>query len=103
MEDMVSFVSKFVGSISHQETLASFLRKNGHSSSAFPKEYFYLRDLCNPIQYYYNRKGPLIPLTIDRKKEMAYGKKLHELANLWFRKLPEYMVEEGVLDGILVG
>ncbi len=105
MNDMITYVNDFVKSIRPHETIASFVRektKNSSIGEGRPSEYFYLRELCNPIQSYYTRIGKSIPPSLESKKKMAYGNKLHRLANIWFRDIPGYIVDEGVVDGALV-
>lgn len=103
MKDMVSYVNDFVKSVRPHETIASFVReKTKNSIGIGPKEYFFLRDLCDPLQSYYKYIGESIPIPFNIKQKMAYGNKLHKLANIWFRNVPGYLSEEGVVDGALV-
>ncbi|MBA7683060.1 hypothetical protein ES703_91416 [subsurface metagenome] len=101
---MFSFVKNSGINISIHESIASLIRdKHTEYKARRPLKYFFLTDLCNPIQAYYSFIGEGIPLSIKSKKEMAYGNKLHKLANFWFRGMEGYLIEEGILDGIFVG
>lgn len=104
MEDMITYVCDFVGNISNNESLNSIIsEKMENNAQGYPPIHFFLTDLCNPIQTYYQRTKPEIKKPIELKKELEYGTKLHNDIKYWFRKLKGYIVEEGVLDGALVG
>lgn len=103
MKDMMSYVNDFVKTVNPNESIASFAREMTQDFiKEKPKDYFFLRDLCNPVQSYYNYIGESQPLALEIKTKMAFGNKLHKLANIWFRKIPGYLVDEGVIDGAFV-
>ena len=68
-----------------------------------PINYYYVTHLTNPAQTFFLRLCPEIrkPPTLARR--LALGKRLHSLASVWFRTLPGFVVEEGVIDGAWVG
>ena len=106
MEDVADKINEFVSGYDCNESLASILRKSVSEQSAkksTPKNYYYVTDLCNPCEYYWN----VIKSDIKRPKELLRklfrGKELHKRASYWLSSLEEFSVYEGKIDGIYVG
>lgn len=68
-----------------------------------PSDYFYLTELVNPIQAYWQRTRRDIELPRELTKKFAVGTKLGRISGLWFRKLPGFVTQEARLDGAYVG
>jgi hypothetical protein len=67
-----------------------------------PENYFYLTELVNPIQAYWERTSK-IEKPLELRRKLILGNKIHNLAGVWFRNLPNFEVQEAILDGIYVG
>jgi len=68
-----------------------------------PREHYFLKDLCNPIQYYWSVKKKDIRISREVANKMALGNRLQRMAFFWMRKIPDYVCEETNLDGHYVG
>lgn len=68
-----------------------------------PREHYFLKDLCNPIQYYWSIKRKDIRISREIANKMALGNRLQRRAFFWMRKIPDYVCEETNLDGHYVG
>jgi hypothetical protein len=67
-----------------------------------PEDYFYLTELVNPIQAYWDRMDRIEPET-DILQKMNLGTRIHRLAGYWFRDIEGFEYPEAKLDGIWVG
>ena len=68
-----------------------------------PEHYFYLTELVNPINAYWERNRSDVERPIQLAKLLALGSKLHRISGIWFRRLPDFVTEEARLDGAYVG
>lgn len=96
----------FVKSITNNESLSAMLKeriKFEKRELHFPENYYYLTHLINPAHTFWTKKFPNIPRSDNLARKMLLGKRLERLSSAWFRKLPNFYVEEGKLDGIFVG
>ena len=66
-------------------------------------DYYYVTHLINPAQTFFSRAYPEVRKPPALARRLALGKRLHSLASFWFRTLPDFVVEEGTLDGAWVG
>ena len=65
----------------------------------WPKGYYYLKELCNPIQTYWGEKRPDIKKSREVADKLARGYRLQRRAFAWMRKMPDYVCEETHLYG----
>lgn len=81
------------------------LQELGKSSreSFFPKNYFFVTHLVNPIQAFFTHKGVKTEKSNELARKLFLGKKLERFASVWFRSIEGFSLEEGVLDGFHVG
>lgn len=63
-----------------------------------PRDYFYVTELVNPAQSYWSRVHPVSP-SLDIKKKLAHGSKVHYISQYWFSKLPGFRFSEASLVG----
>ena len=87
------------------ETLAGGLRSviPQQRPRTFPDNYFFMTELVNPAEAYYLRLNPSFQTPEELGRKLARGTHLHNLASYWFRNLPDFLVDEGTVDGALVG
>ena len=67
-----------------------------------PKDYFYVTELVNPVQAYWDRIDPIEP-TAATKKKMLIGNKLHRMVGSWLEGIEGFNYPEAVIDGVWVG
>ena len=86
------------------ETIAGGLRESipERRQRTFPDSYFYMTELTNPVEAFYLRQHPEFCTPPNLGRKLARGTQLHNLACYWFRELPDFIVDEGTLDGALV-
>jgi len=104
--NVINTITKFVGKIETNESLAGLLRKqmkNRIRSEKLPKNYFYLKQLCDPMHTYWSYVSPEIEKSPELARLLNWGKKLHKLSSFWFGNLENFRVCEGKIDGIFVG
>lgn len=66
-------------------------------------DYHYVTHLTNPAQRFFSIAYPEVRKPPALARRLARGKQLHSFAGVWFRNLPDFVVEEGTLDGAWVG
>lgn len=86
------------------ETVAGGLRASitERKQRTFPDSYFYMTELTNPVEAFYLRRHPEFRTPPDLGRKLARGTQLHNLAAYWFRELPDFIVDEGTVDGAFV-
>lgn len=98
---------KFIRSINSNESLAGLIKtqiSNASQKDSFvPQNYYYVTHLVNPIATYWSRINKDIKKSNDLLRKLFLGKKLERMAGYWFRKLPQFITEEGKLDGAFIG
>ncbi len=62
-----------------------------------------LTDLCNPQNAFWKRTRPDIKDSRKLTVRLNKGTRLHLMAQYWFQKLPDFITQEGVLDGAYEG
>ncbi len=95
-----------VGTPQHDEALSSLLKNvmnSQLSEDPTPNNYFYVTQVTNPAQTYYSKLHPEVNKTPEVARKLARGKQLHNFASIWFKNLPDFCVEEGLLDGVWAG
>ncbi|MBU0894806.1 MAG: hypothetical protein KKF48_05425 [Nanoarchaeota archaeon] len=105
MENMIDFVNECVASVSYNESLASLLKNKIEDTKKKPfvGGYYNLTELCNPAQTYWTRISPKVEKTVALQKKLDWGTELHRQADQWLKTFPDFVVNEGTLDGAWVG
>jgi hypothetical protein len=80
---------------------AAFSRR--YNQDMRPKEYYYLTELCNPIQAFWARTRSNVCKSKQTAQKLARGNLLQNRAYYWMRRMPEYVSEEAYLVGDYVG
>jgi len=106
---IMSFIKTIASHVKHyeiDESLVALLQKQmmdpGKLISA-PKDYFYVTQLVNPAQTYWDKTTGGIPKPPELRRKLAKGNRLQGIVSIWFQKLPDFMVESSKLDGAIVG
>jgi hypothetical protein len=89
----------------YDESLSSLLKKVMDAQlteEPTPRNYYYITQVTNPAQTYFSRLHPDIKRPPEIARKLAHGKQLHNFASIWFKNLPDYYAEEGLLDGAWV-
>lgn len=97
--------SCFVKDARIEESLSSVLKqkmKTEKSVRPIPKDYFYVTHVTNPAKFFWEQKHSTLEKTDSVNRKLILGKKLEKTANYWFRALPNFSLEEGILDGVWV-
>lgn len=92
--------------LANNEDIAALLRKIVTSQLKehhTQKNYFNVIDICNPAQAYWSQISPETEKSPELARKLALGKRLQRFASIWFRKLPDFVLEEGKIDGAYVG
>ena len=102
---LIEEINGFVIGTTYDESLSSLLKKVMDSQlteEPAPRNYYYITQVTNPAQTYYSRVYPDIKRSPEIARKLAHGKQLHNFASIWFKNLPDYYAEEGLLDGAWV-
>jgi hypothetical protein len=103
---LIEEINGFVIGITNDESLSSLLKKvmdTQLTEEPSPRNYYYITQVTNPAQTYFSRFHPDVKRPPEIARKLAYGKQLHNFASIWFKNLPDYYAEEGLLDGAWVG
>ena len=104
---MIKFMLKFVNNIKTDESLSGFLKnkaqENKEYSSGSPKDYFFLTSLCDPMNDFIKKRLPKQEVSLESKKRIERGNKLHAFAKVWFQNMKGYESSDATLDGIYFG
>lgn len=103
---LIEEINGFVTGITYDESLSSLLKREMDSKlieDPAPKKYYYITHVTNPAQIYFSRVHPEIKKPPEIARKLARGKQLHNFAGFWFKNLPDFYAEEGLLDGVWVG
>jgi hypothetical protein len=105
MMGLIEEINGFVIGTTYDESLSSLLKKVMDAQlteEASPRNYYYITQVTNPAQTYFSRLYPDIKRPPEIARKLAHGKQLHSFASIWFKNLPDYYAEEGLLDGAWV-
>lgn len=102
---VIKQICDHVSHISKNETVAGGLRASisTRGERSFPEKYFFMTELTNPIEAFYLRQNPGFKTPPELGRKLSRGTTLHNLASYWFRELPDFIVDEGTVDGVFVG
>ena len=103
---IIEGINELVTGWTPDESLASLLKEVMDQQlieQPAPIDYYYVINLTNPAQKFFSRAYPEVRKPPALARKLALGKRLHSLASVWFRTLPDFVVEEGTLDGAWVG
>ncbi len=102
---LIEELNGFVTSITYDDSLSSLLKgvMNAQlTEEPAPRNYYYITHVTNPAQTYFSRIHPEVKRPQEIARKLAYGKQLHNFAGIWFKNLPDFCAEEGLLDGAWV-
>ncbi len=105
MENIVSEVSNYIESYNTNESLNALVReiiKKKDKPTKVPRGYYIVTQLSNPIQAYWDIKGKAVKKSAELRRKLSLGTQLHAVAGVWFSKLPDFLIEEGKIDGAYV-
>jgi len=97
-----SFREKCTTNLSLMTIIEDSLKKLGESP-ATPTDYYYVTDLTNPQQKFWKTMSPHVKKSNDLTRRLIMGNRLQTKFTNWCKTLPNFMVEEGMLDGAYVG
>ena len=103
---IIEDINRNVVNIVSYESLSSLISSamdEQLDSDGIPHNYYYLVHLTNPAQTYFSRLNPDVKKTPEIAKKLARGKQLHNFTGMWLKTLPDFIVEEGLLDGAWMG
>ncbi|MFA4876881.1 MAG: hypothetical protein WC586_05670 [Methanoregula sp.] len=103
---IIEDINRCVINTTYDEALSSLLKNvmnSQISEDPMPKNYFYVTHVTNPAQTYFSRFHPEVKKTPEIARKLARGKQLHNFASIWFKNLPDFCTEEGLLDGVWAG
>ncbi|MBI2653467.1 hypothetical protein HYX02_01515 [Candidatus Woesearchaeota archaeon] len=107
MEALLRYPWKYVNNTSNHQSITAKLVETLNATNKkdfFPETYFYLTHLINPINAYWTKLSPLsVANSNETARKLFLGQKIERLASIWFKKLPDFIVEQGKLDGAFVG
>jgi len=101
---LIEEINGFVTGITYDESLSSLLKNvmDTKIEDPSPTNYYYITHVTNPAQTYFTRLHPDIERPPEIIRKLARGKQLHNFAGIWFKNLPGFYVDEGLLDGAWV-
>jgi len=103
---IIEDINRCVIGTTYDESLSSMLKNVMDSQlteDPAPRNYYYVTQVTNPAQTYFSRFHPDAKRPPEIARKLAYGKQLHNFASIWFKNLPDFYAEEGLLDGAWVG
>ncbi len=68
------------------------------------KKYFFLTDVCKPLEFYFKTKYPeKFQISIEKRKLFALGDRIHKIMEKAIEKMDNFIDVEANLDGQLIG
>lgn len=104
--DITIQMNKFVsGDITPDATIRGELTKTQQQKKKYSeKDYFFLTDLCDPLQFYFKSKYPeRFQPTVETNKLFAVGNRIHGVMGKVIEKMDDFIDTEANLDGHLIG
>jgi hypothetical protein len=95
-----------VMSINRDESLSAMLRgviEQQAITRPSPKNYYYVTQLANPTETYFSKLFPNTPIPPGLGRKLARGTQLHSFASIWLKNLPDFIIDEGTIDGVWEG
>lgn len=102
---IIDEINGLVAGLTRDESLASLLENvmdQQLTEQPAPRNYYYVTHLTNPAQTFFSILHPDIKKPPELARKLARGKQLHSFASVWLRSLPDFVVEEGTIDGAWV-
>ena len=107
MIDFLKNPYKYVQGVGNNQSITAKLSeilKKESKRDVVPENYFYLTDLVNPASAYWSRSvSSEVSNSSETLRKLVLGKRIESLASIWFKKLPDFVSEQGKLDGAFVG
>jgi len=103
--EIIDEINGLVGTLTHDDSLASLLENvmdQQLTEQPTLRNYYYVTDLTNPAQIFFSIQYPDIKKPPKLARKLAQGKQLHSFASGWLQSLPDFVVEEGTIDGAWV-
>lgn len=104
--DLIEYFRDHLASGEINESMSQMVRESFQKQlkvDSRPAGYFYLTELVNPMQAFWTRMKPSTTRSTELAKKLAAGRSLQQIAGIWFRLLPDFVIEESVIDGVWVG
>jgi len=102
---IIEDINGLVLTTNRDESLSAMLRtvvEKQQKPRSFPTTYYTVTQLINPIDAYFSKFHPVItPSKLGRK--LARGTQLHNFVSYWFINLPDFITDEGTVDGVWEG
>lgn len=98
-EDFLQSILSHVDSMDQDAQLVGKLLDNRAESSRGRPNYFYLTDLVNPQQNYWDHIGVSAEYSEKKQKLLAHGNRMETFARIVFSNINEFYVSETTLDG----
>lgn len=101
---IIDQICELVQHMGPNETVAGGLRTSiqERKERTFPDKYYFMTELTNPVEAFYRRHNPKFQTPPKLGRKLARGTQLHNLVSYWFRELPDFMVDEGTVDGAVM-
>ncbi len=107
MESLLKYPWQYVTSSSNHQSITAKLVGTLNATNKqdfFPEAYFYLTHLINPINAYWAKlNSSSVANSNNTARKLFLGQKIERLVSIWFKKLPDFILEQGKLDGAFVG
>jgi len=105
MEDLIYYMKQFSKKGSPHATFNGiFNQELQKQQKSKRKNYFAVKDICDPLQAYFKLKYPdIFKYTIEIQKKLNIGNKQHYIVEKKFEKLEGFVDKELILDGELLG
>jgi hypothetical protein len=104
--DVIAEINDFVSQTDVIDSLSGYIRNvinNELKPKPSPTSHYTVIQLVNPAGTFFSKMNPDISDPPKLGRKFAHGKHLQYMAGYWFNNLPNFMVEEGTLDGKWVG
>jgi len=104
--DLTLYMNKFIsGNVTPNATIRGELVKIQQITKRYSeKDYFFLKDICDPVKLYLSSKYPeRFEPTIDTKKIFSIGNRIHGTMGKAIEKMDDFIDTEAILDGHLIG
>ena len=102
--DIITYMNNFVSGVTPNATICGLLINSQKNQPKFGGKNFFLTDLCNPLQFYFQSKySDKFQPTLETKKLFALGNMIHGIMSKAVEKMPDFIDKEANLDGNFLG